>query len=285
MIQLSHEPFTGSLASALDAALDRPGLRAYWLIQAGFVLQAGDARVVVDPYLSDSLAVKYAGQEFPHRRMAPPPIEPDALTGVGLVLCTHGHTDHMDPGTLPPLTRANPGALVAVPAAERENALARGVPEAQLRAMDDGDRLEAAGVVVEALPSAHEELERDAAGHHHFLGYVIRMGGLALYHSGDCVPYPGLAERLRALKVDVAMLPINGRDAYRSSRGIIGNFQLEETVELCRAAGIGVLVGHHYGLFDFNTLDPADAERAFAKLGEPPRTAVVRLGEALVLSQ
>ena len=33
----------------------------YWLGQAGFVLDIGAHRLLIDPYLSDSLAAKYAG--------------------------------------------------------------------------------------------------------------------------------------------------------------------------------------------------------------------------------
>ena len=284
MITVAERPLDGPLAEALEAPGPAGGVvSAFWLGQAGFVLQAGGVRVVVDPYLSDSLAVKYAGKELPHRRMMPPPIAPGALGGVALVLCTHRHTDHMDPGTLPPLLAASPAALVGAPAAERTRALEAGIPEARLRPLDAGERLVLPGVTVDVLPSAHEELTTDAQGRHHFLGYVIRLGGVALYHSGDCVPYPGQAERLRALGVDVALLPVNGRDAFRKSRGVPGNFRLEEAVALCRDAGVEVLVGHHHGLFDFNTVDPAEAERRLFELGPPPRALLARASASLEL--
>jgi hypothetical protein len=48
----------------------------------------------------------------------------------------------------------------------------------------------------------------------------------------------------------------DGRDALRRSNGVPGNFTFDEAADLCRAAGIGELIPHHFGMFDFNTADP-----------------------------
>ena len=72
---------------------------------------------MIDPYLSDTLAAKYAKTPYSHRRLSSPPATPDELGAVDLVLCTHHHTDHMDPGTLAPLARRLPGLRFVVPAA------------------------------------------------------------------------------------------------------------------------------------------------------------------------
>ena len=105
------------------------------------------------------------------------------------------------------------------------------------------------------IPSAHEVLKTDAHGDHHYLGFVLTVGDICLYHSGDCVPYNGLVERLHGAPIDVALLPVNGRDANRTSKGILGNFTFDEAVTLCRDAEIPWLIPHHVGMFAFNTLD------------------------------
>lgn len=47
-----------------------PGRAGFaWLGQAGFALRAEGCRWLVDPYLSDFLAQKYRGSEFPHDRL------------------------------------------------------------------------------------------------------------------------------------------------------------------------------------------------------------------------
>jgi hypothetical protein len=66
--------FEGPLAQRLTAAASSMGITLYWLGQAGFVIQAGGGRrLIIDPYLSDTLAEKYEGTATPHKRMARPP--------------------------------------------------------------------------------------------------------------------------------------------------------------------------------------------------------------------
>jgi len=253
---------TASAVPRRRQTVDQGTLIIYWLGQAGFVFEVNRLRVLIDPYLSDSLADKYRGKELPHIRMVPPPVLPGELGDIDLVFCTHGHTDHLDPGTLPLLHAANPGCRFVVPRALRALALERGLPAASLIEVNAGDRLEpAAGLRFSVLPSAHEVISRDRNDDHLFLGYLLDFGGITVYHSGDCVPFDGLVEQLRTLRPDIMLLPINGRDEYRSSRGIAGNFTLDEALELTDGVGAGYLIGHHFGLFDFNTIDPEAARR------------------------
>ena len=252
---------TGSIEAVLARApAASPGAELWWLGQAGFVVRAVGRTLLIDPYLSDSLAKKYAGKTYPHIRAMPAPLSPGQARGIDAVLCTHRHSDHMDPGTLPDVAALNPLCLFVVPKAARERALEIGLPDERMAAMADGDRLlPFDGISIEALPSAHEERKRNEGGDDEFLGYVLRAGRAAVYHSGDCVPYPGLRERLAGLDIDVALLPINGRDERRRSNGIPGNFTFREAVELSGGAGIPSLICHHFGMFDFNTADLGEA--------------------------
>jgi L-ascorbate metabolism protein UlaG (beta-lactamase superfamily) len=245
-------------------ATDAVGLA--WLGQAGFAVKYAQCFLLIDPYLSDSLAKKYRGTLFPHQRMAAAPIAPDELRHVAFVLCTHRHSDHMDPGTLPIIAENNPECRFVVPRAERRSAVEIGVPASKIIAVNAGEsELLAPDLVVTAIPAAHETLKVNEHGEHHYLGYLLRFGKLTLYHSGDCVPYDGLAERLREAKVDLALLPVNGRDEYRREHGVPGNMTFDEAESLCRAAGIASWIPHHFGMFDFNTVDPSEWEQKISK--------------------
>ena len=250
----------------------------YWLGQAGFLVETSTARFVIDAYLSDSLAQKYRGTATPHIRMAPPPIDAAALRDIDFVIATHGHTDHLDPGTLAPLAAANPLCRFIVPGSCGALALERGVPPSRLIEAEAFRDISIGGIGLHPLPSAHEELAIDARGRHLALGYLIEADGLCIYHPGDCIPYPGLADNLRSYRVDLALLPVNGRDAARTAAGIIGNFSLEEAVALARDQGFGATLGHHFGLFDFNTIDEAAAAAYIAALRGSPRFALVAPG-------
>lgn len=241
------------------------GAALWWLGQAGFLIEIGGQRIVIDPYLSDTLAQKYRGKKFPHIRMMPPPVLPGDLTRIDWVLCTHGHTDHMDPGTLPDLLAANPSAKLIVPASQRELAIFRGAPVDRLRTIDAGEAMDLNGVRVVATPAAHESLAKDVLGQHQFLGYVIQGGDTSLWHSGDTIPFPGLEECLVPFDIDLTLLPVNGRDAERAGNGVPGNLTLEEALDLTDRIGGRAMIGHHLDLFEFNTLDRQEGSRHIAK--------------------
>jgi L-ascorbate metabolism protein UlaG (beta-lactamase superfamily) len=126
----------------------------------------------------------------------------------------------------------------------------------------------AADLTLLPLPAAHEEFKQDVLGHHHFLGFMLSAAGYQIYHSGDSIPFAGLEDRLRKLDCELALLPVNGRDAFRKSQGIPGNFTLEEAIALCRQAEIRTMVAHHFGMFDFNTVAPEAIDEAANKRGE-----------------
>ena len=180
---------------------------------------------MIDPYLSNSLAEKYRGAVRPHIRMTPPPVEPSEIRHVDFVLCSHAHTDHMDPGTLPALMRANPRAKLIAPLAARDQALGRsGVEEKRIIFADAGTTIAAATGLARADSRRPRDARYRRAGHYLFLGYAIRSAAGTLWHSGDCVPFDGLVEEVAPLFPDIALLPVNGRSAELRSGGIPGNF-------------------------------------------------------------
>jgi len=266
MGELIATEFSGDLAEYLQTPASTGEL--FWLGQAGFLLRVRGLRLLVDPYLSDSLAEKYKGAARPHIRMMPPPITVNDLGEVDLVLSTHAHTDHMDPGTLRPLFAACPRARFVAPRAVRAQALERsGLGADRLITMDAGEIIEPLpGVRVTASRAAHEGLDLDAEGHHNFLGYVIDIGTLRLWHSGDCIPFDGLVPEVRALAPQIALLPVNGRRPELSNNGVPGNFTLDEATEIAADIGVSTMIAHHYGLFDFNTEDPAAIDAAIPRV-------------------
>jgi L-ascorbate metabolism protein UlaG (beta-lactamase superfamily) len=260
-------PHAGGAQALLDACLPRQTVALAWLGQAGFVLRHAGLRLLIDPYLSDHLARKYAGTEFPHTRMMPPPLDAASAHDLDLVLCSHRHSDHMDPGSLGPLAQANPACRFVVPRAELAAITLPGVPQAQLIPVNAADILRVSDAIeIRVLPAAHETLMVNARGEHHFLGFLLRLNGVTLYHSGDTVVYQGLAGRLRQQPVDLALLPVNGRSERLRERGVPGNMTFAEAVDLCRAAGIGTMIPHHFGMFAFNTADPTELRQQIAGL-------------------
>lgn len=166
----------------VDAARSQRGVQLWWLGQIGFLIGAGGRFLLIDPYLSDSLTTKYAGTETPHVRMTRRVVAPDRLSFVHAVASTHGHTDHLDPETLPAVL-AGVGTLVC-PSGIGQLARERSGVESVL--VSEGETVEAAGFRLTAVPARHPGP--------HCVGYLIEAAGRRIYHSGDTEsvdPSPG----------------------------------------------------------------------------------------------
>ena len=76
-----------------------------WYGQSGFRLEAGDSRVLIDPFLTDRADRRYK-----------PPASASDFADITLVLCTHEHVDHLDLPFLRDLCAVNARARIIVPA-------------------------------------------------------------------------------------------------------------------------------------------------------------------------
>jgi L-ascorbate metabolism protein UlaG (beta-lactamase superfamily) len=94
--------------------------------------------------------------------------------------------------------------------------------------------------------------EAQSGGEIRFLGYVIDADGARLFHAGDTIYYDRMETTLAEMAVDVAMLPINGRDPVREARGIVGNLSEREAAWLASAIGAEVVLPMHYDVFARN---------------------------------
>jgi L-ascorbate metabolism protein UlaG (beta-lactamase superfamily) len=235
---------------------DKNNFHLWWLGQSGYLLLFNGERVLLDPYLSDSLTAKYASTTKPHVRMSDRVIKPELLKNISIVTSSHNHTDHLDAETLVPLLENNPGVKFLIPAANLKFVCDRVKCDEHFPVgLADGKSITIGSFTFYGVPASHNEIERDEHGRCKFMGYVIKFGNYTLYHSGDTLLYEGMADVLKPFKIDVALLPINGNDP---SRGVAGNLDAREAVQLAKAAGVRVVIPCHYDMFTFNTADPAE---------------------------
>jgi L-ascorbate metabolism protein UlaG (beta-lactamase superfamily) len=237
---------------------------ALQLGQSGFRLVFGDAVVYVDPYLSDSVA-ECCGPRF--RRRVPAPFAPEQVRDADLVLITHAHLDHCDPGTLPGLAKASPGCLFLAPREvgrelERMDVEPRRIVEPELHWIPVEP-----GLRVRPVPAAHPEPELDEDGHHRFFGFVIEYAGRRIYHAGDTSAHELLISELRELApIDVALLPVNERNFFRARMDIVGNMSVREAFGLAEEIGARQVVPMHWDMFEPNSVLPEEIELLYARL-------------------
>jgi L-ascorbate metabolism protein UlaG (beta-lactamase superfamily) len=263
------------------------GLLIFALGQSGIALRSGDALVLIDPWLSTALE-----EDEGVTRPVPPALRPEEVEAVDLVCVTHEHADHLDPRALGAIARQAPEALFLAPAPAVALVEAAGVPRERIHPSFAGVALEAAGARVTGVAAAHElhpdafggyRFWRDERGDHRALGYLVELDGHAVFHAGDTIWWPGLEEELRELTPDVAILPINGRDAMRERDGLWGNLTADEAAALAAAAAIPLAVPCHFDGVAGNLGDPDAFVRALAE--REPRIAahVLHPGDQLPL--
>jgi L-ascorbate metabolism protein UlaG (beta-lactamase superfamily) len=266
------------------AATEFPGdgVAVWWLGQSGYVYKSREATVYIDPYLSDSLTQKYKGTEKPHIRMTASPLRPSQVGNADIVISTHKHSDHMDPETAPAILKNSPASVYVVPRAHMQHVTAWGIQPDRIIPADADESLYLKGIELCAIPSAHEQLDYTEEAGYPYMGFIIRMGGMTLYHSGDCIPYNGLIQRLLKHKPDVAFLPVNGRDERRRRLKVPGNFTIQEAFSLCSLSGIETMVPNHYDMFTFNTV-PVEDIIAWDNFGFRGKLEILQCGKKIVL--
>jgi len=234
-------------------AADEKHFHLWWLGQSGYLLQWKGKRVLIDPYLSDSLTKKYAATDKPHIRMSERVIDPVLLRDIMIVTSSHNHTDHLDADTLAPVLKNNPHIKFIIPEANRDFVAERvGCKKEFPVGLNDGQSAIIDEFSIHGIPAKHNEIERDEKGNCKFMGYVIEFGKYKIYHSGDTLRFEGMENLLRPFLVDVAILPVNGNEPARK---VAGNLDCREAAELGKAIGAKCVIPCHYDMFTFNSAD------------------------------
>jgi len=254
-------------------------LHIWWLGQSGFLIKWNNNRLLLDPYLSDSLTVKYSTTKKPHERMSELVIPAARLSKINVVTSSHNHTDHLDAESLIPILKNNSGIQFVIPEANRQFVAERVKCDPSFPiGLTDGQEKKVGPFTFHGIPAKHEELEYDANGNCIYMGYVIKFGNWSIYHSGDTLWFDDMVKLLKPFAVDVAMLPINGRFPERE---VAGNLGCREAAELGKAIGAKCVIPCHYDLFAFNSADVGEFEREAANVGVSYK--VLRGGERLTL--
>jgi len=221
----------------------------WWLGNSGFALKYRTAILYVDPDLSQPRA----------------PLDAGDVTHAGLILCTH--SGRLNGDTVPAMLAASPRAKLVIPKSAAEHAHSLGIPYNRMVTTDAGLRVEYLDDRIYAVPSSHGKLDWTPLGGYPYLGYLVRFGGITIYHAGDCVPYDDIVDRLRPYSVTVALLPIGGRP---------NGFDIPEAAQLAQDIAARWLVPMGYGA------SPSSSERFIEHmLGHRPaqRFKVFEAGE------
>jgi L-ascorbate 6-phosphate lactonase len=271
---------TPPLASLLSAW--RPPGGAIGIValgQAGFALRGGrDTLILIDPFLSPG-----------PNRLLDPLVDPRALTGVTVVLATHEHGDHLDLPTWAIIADASPAATFIVPEPLLPLVAGAGIPSAGVIGARIGLPVEVGGVRATPVPARHGVHVEDAYslgdlehGAPRWMGYVVELEGVRLYHAGDTLADEAIVRAVSKLRPDIALLPINGRDPERERRDIVGNLTPDEAAQLARDVSVALAVPMHFDTIRGNEGRPGEFVRAMHELQPTASVWVPGLGAGLL---
>jgi L-ascorbate 6-phosphate lactonase len=247
-----------------------PGMLALGALgQAGFAIKAGDTIAYIDPYLSDAVG----------NRAIDIVVDPATIGHADVILCTHEHVDHTDVETIKPLAAASPDAPILASNQGRQILLDGGIAAERISVPVLGEPRQVGEMRITAVPAAHYEFETDDAGHSRWMGFVVEVDGVTLYHAGDTILFPELIEAIRPYAIDLALLPINGRDYFREQADIVGNMNPREVATFCKQFGPRVLIPTHNDLFAGNRVHPAELVLELERVAPRQRYHFLQPGE------
>ena len=201
-------------------------LRVTWIGQAGLLFKSHDRTILIDPYLSDSVA----GLDPAKTRKIPPDpalwqVKPD------VIIFTHDHLDHFDPETAGHWLGEKGSIRVLAPSSVWQKVRKYGWDHNYIL-FDPGTQWTDGGLRFTAVPAAHSDP--------HAIGVLLQEGGKQHYVTGDTLYSTRVLSALPD-DIDTVFLPING---------VGNNMNIVDAARFAADCGARTAVPLHYGLFD-----------------------------------
>ena len=211
-------------------------MKITWMGQAGLLIETEGVKIIVDPYLTDSV-VKVNPKNY--RRVPADESFFDIVPDV--IICTHNHLDHVDPETLPVYLGRGGSILCLAPEAAWSEMKKYGGDHNYVK-FNRGSQWTRGGVRFYAVRAEHSDP--------HPIGVIIEAEGKRLYVTGDTLYNTAIFEDvLPFAPIDAVFVPING---------VGNNMNMADAARFCEVIRPRVAVPIHWGLFD--NLNGADWE-------------------------
>ncbi len=202
-------------------------MKITWLGQAGLLFETNGKTILIDPYLSDSVA-----QIEPHNKRRVPVEEKFLKLKPDYIVLTHNHLDHTDPETLKHYLNADSKVcvLASYNAWQNVRKLFGGLQNNYVM-FNNGTRWTEDDLQFEAVYAEHSD---DAA-----IGVILRAEGKVYYITGDTLYNKKVFEDLPD-DIDFIFLPVNGKG---------NNMNMTDGKAFCEKIG-ATAIPLHCGLFD-----------------------------------
>lgn len=200
-----------------------------WLGHDGFLLKGSAGTVYVDPFRI-----------------------PSGLPPADIICITHEHYDHCSPEDVEKIQQDSTVIVTEPRAAAKLSG--------RVRTLAPGESCQVGGISIEAVAAynINKKFHPRADG---WLGFIVTLDGVRVYHAGDTDYIPEMAE----IRADIALLPVSGTYVMTA----------EEAVQAALAIGPQVAIPMHYASI-VGTI--GDAERFAAGLAGQVRVKILARG-------
>ena len=221
-----------------DANKKEVYMKITWLGQAGLLFDNGKVKIMVDPYLSNSVEKV---EPLNYRRV---PVKEEFLSVTpDVMIFTHDHIDHYDPETAPIfLERKEKRMTVLSPSSVWQKARAFKAHNNVL--FNRGTSWTEYGFRFTAVKAEHSDV--------HAIGVLIEELDTAkiFYVTGDTLYNEAIFADLPE-NIDMIFLPING---------VVNNMNAADAVRFFKNSGAKAAVPYHVGMFDEKSPEIFDAD-------------------------
>lgn len=202
-------------------------MKITFLGQNGFLIESKKSKIVVDPYLSDSVE-----KTEPRNKRRQPADERFLAVKPGVVIITHAHADHYDEETLDKLLTDNADCVILCPPSVFARAKNR-YGNANCVFFRCGTSYSVADAEFIAVAAEHSDTDA--------IGVIIIIDDKKLYITGDTLYSERVFSSLPFRSFDAVFLPINGRG---------NNMNAVDASKFVKRINADIVVPVHFGLFD-----------------------------------
>lgn len=214
-------------------------MKVTWLTQNGFIFENSKIKIMIDPYLTDSL-----GELKPEKSRRIPADESYFKADPDVVLLTHDHIDHLDIKTIEKIIENSTKEILFLASESAYNKLLTFVCGHNLVLLAPHSVYSEKGITFYSVHAEHSD--RTA------VGFIIDDGKQTFYISGDTLYNYDVIDDVLDLApdgVDFAFLPINGRG---------NNMNARDAADFAYEIGAKCAAPVHYGLIDDITPEEFD---------------------------
>ena len=203
-------------------------MKITWLGQAGLLFETNGKKIVVDPYLSNSVAIiepkNYRRQPIDERFLGVKP---------NVIVITHNHADHLDEETLRYYLGEESEVTVLAPSGSWQELRKFGGNKNKYVLFNNATTWSEDFACFRAVKTEHSD--------ENAIGVVIQAEGKNYYITGDTLYSEKVFESLPSIEFEMLFLPVNG---------VGNNMNFIDAQAFAKRIKAKYNVPVHFGLFD-----------------------------------